>query len=203
MNAFLENQAGFLFSQVYHGDDKQKYTLPYVTGNSIEAHSDWLRSALLRAVCYSTTAMDLAEERIYLELTCLLNGYSLLFVEMRVDHFFAYFKANEMRYCLDQVLYDKFRLQVLAFVGQHHELLAKKRWLDDDGKVLHFHYLYEYGPRSLFDEAFQRLWSNSFKDHPNLSAKKSTICITTKQRHSLNALLAQPASCHRMITVKK
>ena len=40
MNVFLENQLGFLFSEVYHDDDKQKYTLPFVTGNSIEQHSD-------------------------------------------------------------------------------------------------------------------------------------------------------------------
>ena len=107
-----------------------------------------------------------AEERIYLELTCLLNGYSLYFVEMRVDHFFAYFKENDMRYCLDQVRYDQFRLQIFAFIEQHHELLEKERQLDDDGKMLYFHYFYEYGSRSQFDEVFQSLWAQSFKGHP-------------------------------------
>ena len=203
MNVFLENQSGFLFSEVYHDPDKQKYTLPYVTGNSIEVHSDWFRSALLRAVCYCTAVASFAEERIHLELTYLLNGYSLYFVETRVDHFFTYFKANDMRYCLDQALYDQFRLNVFAFIEQHHELLEKTRRLDDDGKMLHFHYLYEYGSRSQFDEVFQSLWAKSFKDHPNLSVNKSKICLTTKHRHSLNALLAQPVSCHRTITVKK
>ena len=200
---FLENQMGFLFSQVDHDPDKQKYTLPYVTGNSIEQHSDWFRLALLRAVCYCTTVTSFAEERIYLELTYLLNGYSLYFVETRVDNFLTHFKVNELRYCLDQAFYDRFRLKIVAFIEQYHGALEKTRQLDDDGKMLHFHYLYEYGSRSQFDEVFQNLWAKSFTDHPNLSVTKSKICLTTKQRYSLNALLAQPVSYRRTITVKK
>ena len=37
--------------------------------------------------------------------------------------FFEYLKANNIHYCLDQILYDQLLLQVFAFVRQYHELL--------------------------------------------------------------------------------
>ena len=60
MNAYLENRVRQLFSQVYHHLDQQQYTLPYVTGNSINFTS----SCML--VYISDT--DFSEERIYHDL---------------------------------------------------------------------------------------------------------------------------------------
>ncbi|CAF4337030.1 unnamed protein product, partial [Rotaria magnacalcarata] len=37
--------------------------------------SHWLRSSLIRAVRYCTTIEDFNQERIYLEMTYLANGY--------------------------------------------------------------------------------------------------------------------------------
>ena len=166
MNAHLENRSGHVYSCVDHQPIYlQQYTLPYAVHHPIEEHSNWLRFALLRAVCYCTSVVDFVQERIYLELTCLANGYSLYFVERRVDHFFRYFNANAMRYCQDQTLYERFRTQVFTFVEQQHLMLEKTQRFDDERKLFHFHYLYEYGPRSKFDEAFHRLWMQYFKQH--------------------------------------
>ena len=204
MNAHLENRSGHVYSCVDHQRTfLQQYTLPYVVHHPIEEHSNWLRFALLRAVCYCTSVVDFVQERIYLELICLANGYSLYFVERRVDHFFRYFNANAMRYCQDQTLYERFRTQVFTFVEQQHLMSEKTQRFDDDRKLFHFHYLYEYGPRSKFDESFHRLWMQYFKEHRLFSPERSKIILTTKHQHSLNAVLAQPTSCYRTLTVTK
>jgi len=204
INAYLENRTGHVYSCVDHQPAYlQQYTLPYVVHHPIEEHSNWLRFALVRAVCYCTSVVDFLQERIYLELTCLANGYSLYFVERRVDHFFRYFNANAMRYCQDQKLYERFRTQVFTFVEQQHLMLEKTQRFDDDRKLFHFYYLYEYGPRSQFDESFHRLWMQYFKQHRLFSPERSKIILTTKHQHSLNALLAPPTSRYRTLTAKK
>ncbi|CAF4142130.1 unnamed protein product, partial [Rotaria sordida] len=65
-------------------------------GHSKLAHSDWFLSALIRAVCYCSSVEDFNQERIYLELTSLTNGYSLLFVEAHVQYFCDYFHTHAM-----------------------------------------------------------------------------------------------------------
>ncbi|CAF5181921.1 unnamed protein product, partial [Rotaria magnacalcarata] len=81
LDLYLENRHGLLYSRVHHQPNQQPYTLPYISkGNSIRKHSHWLRSSLKPAVRYCTTIEDFNQERIYLEMTCLANGYSVEFV---------------------------------------------------------------------------------------------------------------------------
>ncbi|CAF1172266.1 unnamed protein product [Rotaria sordida] len=96
VNTYIENRQRQLYSRIYHDLIIQSYTLPYVVGHSKLAHSDWFLSALIRAVCYCSSVEDFNQERIYLELPCLTNGYSLLFVEAHVQHFFNYFHTHAM-----------------------------------------------------------------------------------------------------------
>ena len=190
-------------SRVDHSKDAQAYTLPYLNHHSIEDHSDWLRYALLRAVCYSTSVQDFLRERLYLELSYLTNGYTLYYVEQRIDHFFNYFNMVPMRYSVDQKLYERFRSQIFAFVEQRQVLMHKIYRYDDDRKLFHFHYNYEYGSRSKFNETFHRLWTQYFKHHRVLSIEKAMIMLTTKHQYSLNVFLAQPSAFFRTLTIKK
>ncbi|CAF4673141.1 unnamed protein product, partial [Rotaria socialis] len=103
LNAFVQNQNGDLFSRIHRHPLIQGYSLPYEVGHAKLVHSDWLRSALIRAVCYCSSVEDFNLERIYLELTCLTNGYSLRFVETHVQHFFNFFHLHPMRYSRDQI----------------------------------------------------------------------------------------------------
>ena len=65
----------------------------------------------MRAVCLCSSPDYFIKERIYLEITFLINGYSLMFVETYVQHFFHYFHAGNMRYMTNQTMYDQFRQQ--------------------------------------------------------------------------------------------
>ena len=191
MDAHIENRRGSLYSQVHHNPDSSRYLLPYVTGHSVSNHSDWLRFALVRAVCYCTSVEDFNRERIYLELCFLVNGYSLLFVETRVGHFFAYFNMSDVRYSLDKTRYRQFRHQVFEWIDRHHRLSEDMQKFDDHGRLIRFTYLYEFGPRSQFDRELHRLWSNYFANHPILSGEQSKLVLTTKHYHSLNAVLTR------------
>ena len=203
MNTYIENRSGLLYTRVDHSNDHQQYTLPYMNHHSIEDHSDWLRFALLRAVCCSTLVADFIRERLYLEMTYLTNGYTLYYVEQRVDHFFNYFNMISMRYSSDHKLYDQLRAKILAFVEQRQDSVHKIYQYEDDRKLFHFHYLYEYGPRSTFNETFHRLWTQFFKQDRVLSVEKAKIMLTTKHQYSLNAFLGQPKAHFRTLTEKK
>ncbi|CAF1541683.1 unnamed protein product [Adineta ricciae] len=48
-NAYIENRRGELYTRVYHDPTALRYTMSYVVGHSKVQHSEWLRSALLRA----------------------------------------------------------------------------------------------------------------------------------------------------------
>ncbi|CAF4706662.1 unnamed protein product, partial [Rotaria magnacalcarata] len=79
---------GILYSRVHHQHNQQPYTLPYISskGNSIRTYSHWLRSSLIRAIRYCTSIEDFNQERIYLEMTYLANGYSIDFIDKHIQH---------------------------------------------------------------------------------------------------------------------
>ncbi|CAF5114934.1 unnamed protein product, partial [Rotaria magnacalcarata] len=157
LNAFVENQNGELFTRVYHHPILPRYTLPYVVGHSKLAHGDWFRSALIRAVCYCSSIEHFNLERIYLELTCLANGYSIFFVENNVQHFFGYFHADTMRYLKDQTMYDKFRHDWFGYMTMQYELSDKLQTFNDNDCLIHLNYLYEFGPKCQFNQQFHCL----------------------------------------------
>jgi len=150
--------------------------------------------ALVRAACLCSMIDDFNKERISIELTCLVNGYSYIFVESRLAHFYAYFRAETMRYSIDQVMYDKFRRQCFEFMDIQRTLSNKLQQMNDTGHLIRFHYLYEFGARCQFNKEFHQLWIKYFGDHPDLCKEKMAISLTSKHLHTLNALLAQQKS---------
>ena len=193
-NVAIANHRGQFFTRLCHDPTIQPYTLPYAVGHSKVNHSDWIRTALLRAVCYCSSVQDFQQHRTQLELTYLASGYSLQFVDSRVAHFFDYFKADDLRYSMDQIMYDKFRQRCFNFKDIHRALSDQLQQLDDTSQVIHLHYLYESGARYQFNKEFHQLWNDYFDEHSQLNTKNMTVRLTTKHLHSLNALLAQQKS---------
>ncbi|CAF4975871.1 unnamed protein product, partial [Rotaria sp. Silwood1] len=190
LNAYVENRDGQLYTRVFHQPTTiHRYTLPYVIGHSKVSHSDWLRYALIRAVCYCSSVEDFRQERIYLELTYLSNGYSLLFVESHIRHFFEYFHMANMRYSNSQTDYDNFRQYWFNFMTMQHELTDELKKFEDNAQLIHLKYFYEFGPRCQFDQQFSELWSEYFKSHPILSKDKMKLLLTTQHCYTLNSLL--------------
>ncbi|CAF3196107.1 unnamed protein product [Rotaria sp. Silwood2] len=112
---------------------------------------------------FCTLVDDFQQERIYLELTYLINSYSLLFVETHVKHFFNYFHAQIMRYSANQSTYDKFCPQWFKFVEQQHELSEQLQKFDNNGRLIQFNYIYDFGSRCRFNRDFYQLWFHYFQ----------------------------------------
>ena len=96
-----------------------------------------------------------------------------------------------MRYSTNQMTYDKFRRQCFDYMNIQRDLSQKLQKFDDHDRLIHFNYIYEYGPRCRFNQQFHQIWSFYFSKHPSLSNETSKILLTTKHYHSLNVLLAQ------------
>ncbi|CAF4305823.1 unnamed protein product, partial [Rotaria magnacalcarata] len=63
-----------------------------------------------RAIRYCTSIEDFNQERIYLEMTYLANGYSIDFIDKHIQHFFKFFDAKSLQQLpLDQGAYKKIR----------------------------------------------------------------------------------------------
>ncbi|CAF2032656.1 unnamed protein product [Rotaria magnacalcarata] len=175
LNLYIVNQNGQLYTRINRDTTlKENYILPYVTGHPKLMYSIRFRSALIRAACCCSLVKDFQQERIYLELTLLVNGYSLEFVERHVEHFFDYFHAYKMRYLMDQMIYETFRQHWFDFITMKNESQEMTQQIDDNGHLIRLNYLYEQGPRCQFNQEFYQLWSSYFKNHSTLSEEKSS-----------------------------
>lgn len=199
----LENRHGSIYSCIHHPQNRQQYTLPYISnGNSIRQHSHWLRSSLIRAVRYCTTVEDFNQERIYLEMTYLANGYTNEFVEKHIEHFFKQFHGKELQQLpLDQSLYEKFRHRLFNFMSEQRRFILKKQEATYKNRRSHLSYLYDnIGPKGKFNKKLRQILSENVKlQNTTYENSKLQLDITTKNQYSLNALLSRQRPSHPIL----
>jgi len=203
LNINIENQNGTLYTCVYHDPNIQKYTLPYVISDAKAAHSHWFRSALIRAVRYCTSVYDFNRERIYLEMTCLANGYSLEFVDRRINHFFTHFDATSLRSVLNQQVYNQLRLRLFNFISEQQKFIDLKRESEKKNQRVQLTYLYQFGSKLQFHKKLREILSENVHTAAQFSKKKTKIILTPKQQYSLNALLSQQKPFHQLLNEEK
>jgi hypothetical protein len=161
-----------------------------VVGDAKVEHSRWLHAALMRAGHVCSNASDFIDERIHLEMACLLAGYSIDFLEMHLRHFFRSTNAEAIRFSMPEAVYDTFRQRLFDLAEQQRTRLQAYQALEDKERILHLHYLHDYGPRTRFRERFHQIWTNCLKHDYHLSNEKTKIVLHTKYVYSLNALLS-------------
>jgi hypothetical protein len=81
LGTFIENRKDNLFTRVQHDANRQPFLLPYVTGHPRLMYRQWYRFALIRVGHYCMVWEGFEDERLRIELTFLVDGYSLHFVE--------------------------------------------------------------------------------------------------------------------------
>lgn len=203
LNIHIENLNGDLFTCVHHDPRVQKCTLPYAVDNVHDAHSHWLRSSLIRAVRCCTSVFDFNQERIYLELTCLINGYSIDFVERRIHHFFQHFDALSLRSSLNQRVYEQLQHRLFNFVTEQHQLTRTNQDLESNHQLIRLSYFYQWGPRSEFDEKLKKILREHLQMPTQTSFEKKhqqiKLILTTQTKYSLNALLSQQKPQHPLL----
>ena len=203
LSARIENRHGHLYTSVYHDPRMPKYTLSYAVGHAKVNHRLWLRSALMRAVRFCSNFLDFKQEEIYLEMTCLANGYSIDFVETQLKHFYLRFNAEKVRLSLDQTAYERLRRRLFDFLHLQHRLWAKEQELDDQDFIFRFSYPYDYGSYHQFQQKFCELWSTYLKDDAQLSHQNTKTILTTQHIFSLNTLLAGQNPSEKRLQIAK
>ena len=144
----------------------------------------------MRAVRFCTSVEDFNRERIYLEVTCLTNGYTLAFVEKRVQDFFIRFDVASLRVLPDPHVYRQLRHRLFNFMSEQQRAADKNEELDKHDRIARLSYRYEYGQRHSFETKLREILSTHL-DVPDQPAKnKMKLIVTTKHRYSLNALLS-------------
>ena len=203
LDLYLENHDGILFSRVHHQPNQQPYTLPYISkGNSIRKHSHWLRSSLLRAIRYCTSIEDFNQERIYLEMTYLANGYSIDFIDKHIQHFFTFFDAKSLQQLpLDQNGYRKIRHRLFNFMREARQYKEKKQESFKKNQRFHLSYIYDnVGPRGKFNKKLREILSKHVQpQNPTFENSKLQLDITTKTQYSLNSLLSRQRPSHPIL----
>ncbi|CAF1322835.1 unnamed protein product [Adineta steineri] len=204
LDVHVSNYHGTLFTRVYHDSNSQKYTLPYVIGNSRSAHSHWLRSALIRAVRYCISVYDFNQERLYLQATCLVNGYSLEFVDDRVRHFFKHFDGISLLSVLNQDEYDKLRRRLMNYIDEQKEYNLKNKELEKNKQLIRLNYLHEFGRKHEFNRQLKEILSTNLVDKKIPFIKQQlTINLKTIHQYSLNGLLSQQKPSHPLFNKEK
>ena len=181
---------------VHHDPKFQKYTLPYVNRHAHVEHSHWLRSSLIQAVRYCTSVEDFNQERAYLQVTLLTNGYGLEFIEKRMAHFYDHFDVVSLRQTLSQQVYDRLRHQMFNYLSEQNKKVKEEQELDERKQLVRLTYSYQYGPRLDFERQVRQLLTHQLASRLKVLPTKLKIILQTKQQYSLNALLTQQKPSH-------
>jgi hypothetical protein len=192
LNVHISNRDGHLYTRVHHPHGPSAYILPYVTGHAQAYHRRWLLAALARAVRCCSDFRDFTRERIHIEMTCLLHGYSPESLERRLRSFYRRFNADAIRFSLDATVYDKLRRRLFDIIDGQRTRSLQQQSRADDARILPLYYWHDYGARQPFHVRFHQIWSTYLRDDPHLSNDKTTISLHAAHVYSLNALLASP-----------
>ncbi|CAF4233638.1 unnamed protein product [Rotaria sordida] len=193
LEAFIENKNGYLYTRVSHDSISQLFLLPYAHDHPRLFHRQWFRAALLCAGQYCSSFEDFEEERLYLELTFLVNGYSLDFIEYHLRQFFSRFnpKSNKSMN-LNRFTYLSFRQELFRYVDQQKHNMEEEQELHKHHRVIHLYYLFDWGSRCQFNEKFHKFWSDILEQDPRFKVYGLKIKLNTKHCFSSNTLLALP-----------
>jgi hypothetical protein len=190
LNAYIENQKGQLATRVYHEPTIQQYVLPYVVGHPRITYRQWFRSGLIRAARYSQTFDDFDQERIYIELTFLANGFSFDFVTSQVQQFFSFFNISTLPSAHNPLIYDALCIRLRRLIEQQQYHYQLQQTLESNNKLIHIHYLFDWGLRHQFNQKFHQLWKELVDQDSTFAKAELKIKLESRHCYSSNALLA-------------
>ncbi|CAF4372875.1 unnamed protein product [Rotaria sp. Silwood2] len=161
LNAVIENTKGILETHVYHNPNEQLFLLPYAKNHPRLRHRQWFRYALIRAGQYCSSFEDFEDERRYIEMSFLTNGYSLDFVEYHLRQFNSKFFRSE--YQIKDINHHTYRIlrhELFRLIDEQKRELIEVQQLQKNHQLIDLHYLFDWGSRCQFNERFYKLWSS-------------------------------------------
>jgi len=192
LNAIIKNNRGFLETRVSHKQQQQPFLLPYAKNHPRLLHRQWFRYSLIRAGQYCSSFEDFEEERRYIEMTFLTNGYSLDFVEYNLRQFYSRFSRSEYQMKdINRHTYRILRRELFRLVDEEKRELKEEQQLQKSNKLIRLHYIFDWGSRCQFNEKFYKLWSDIITKDPIFKEFGLKIKLNTKHCYSSNMFLAR------------
>ncbi|CAF1220272.1 unnamed protein product [Rotaria sordida] len=192
LHAAIENQKGSLRTHAYHDLTIQPFLLPYEHSHPRLFHRQWFRAALIRTDQYCSSFEDFEDERLYIELTFLANGYSLDFIKYHIKRFLTRFNPNEQKPMnLNRYTYLSFRNELFRCIDQQKRDLLEEQQLQKNHQLIQLYYLFDWGSRCQFNQKFYQYWSTIIEQDPELKKYRLKIKLNTKHCYSSNTLLAR------------
>lgn len=123
-DAEIGHHQGQLQTRVYHQDAIEPYALPYVVDAcTTQSHLLILRAALLRAILYSSNAAEFENERLFIDLSFIINDISLAFIQKTTEQVLQEFKVPSTEDCFDDTRF----WQLQQRVRRYHRQQTRKR----------------------------------------------------------------------------
>ena len=197
-NMYMENRFGHLYTCVNASriDQHSKFVLPYAVGHPKEFYHISFRMSLVRAAQFCSNYRDFRRERITLEMTYLLNGYSVDFIESELHKFYHFVHMSKQRFSLSAANYEILRGYTLEYLTVQEKQRTRIEQLKQNKRFISLYYLYDYGSYCQFKEVFSQCWSKLIQNHPILFTENLTIDLHAKHLFSLNTFLTeQKPSC--------
>ena len=191
LDVYIENRKGSLYTRVHYDSTAQRFLLPYAVGHPRLVHRQWFQLALLRAGQYCSSFEDFEDERLYIELTFLANGYSIEFVNDHLVQFFKRYNPVRQQTNLNRFIYVSLRRQLFRSLSQQQQQQQQQRSEVDD-QFIHLQYLFDWGSRVEFNRKFYELWSHFLAQDPTFKKYGLKIKLSSWHCYSSNALLAVP-----------
>ncbi|CAM4816819.1 unnamed protein product [Rotaria magnacalcarata] len=89
LDVILTNNNGIFSTSVYHKPAAEPYVVPFISDHPRHTFVNVIQTSLTRALRNSSTFEILNNERIYIKLTLLYNGYPSSFIEKQFQNFFS------------------------------------------------------------------------------------------------------------------
>ncbi|CAF1429918.1 unnamed protein product [Rotaria sordida] len=192
LHAAIENRKGSLHTHVHHDSTIQPFLLPYEHSHPRLFHRQWFRAALIRAGQYCSSFEDFEDERLYIELTFLANGYLLDFIKYHIKRFLTRFNPNEQKPMnVNRSTYLSFRNELFRCIDQQKRDLFEEQQLQKNHQLIQLHYLFDWGSRCQFNKKFYQYWSTILEQDPEFKKYRLKIKLNTKHCYSSNTLLAR------------
>ena len=168
-------------------------------------HHNIIKGALYRAVRLCSNVKDFDRERLYIELTLLLNGYPLKFVTCHFKKFFEKYNVISLLQTLDNSIYQVLHKQLLAQLShrekQYQESLqVQQNQTNNFSKptTISIHFTFESGPMLKFKQELRYLWQKYYiyKGSPMNNVH---LQVVTRSNKSLCQLLVKKKPPKRML----
>ncbi|CAF4293609.1 unnamed protein product, partial [Rotaria sordida] len=116
---------------------------------------------------YCSSFEDFEDERLYIELTFLANGYSLDFIKYHIKRSLTRFNPNEQKPMnLNRSTYLSFRNELFRCIDQQKRDLFEEQLLQKNHQLIQLHYLFDWGSRCQFNQKFYQYWSTILEQDP-------------------------------------